>query len=131
MPVRKSILILLPVMASAVFAQNSTPQNPLDGLTPDEYWVAYDVLQAAGHLPDKTHFASIQLHEPPKQEVLAWMPGKPLSRKADVALVREGHSFAALVDVSGHKLESWKELQGGFAASYQGEFGELGEAVKQ
>ena len=131
MPVRKSVLVALSLLVTGAFAQSPAPQNPLDGLTPDEYWAVYDVLQAAGHLGEKTHFASVSLHEPPKAQVLSWAPGKPFSREADVTLVREGRSFAALVDISGRKIKSWNEVQGGQAASYQGEFAELEESVKQ
>src|SRR5579863_2769744 len=84
--------------------------HPLDALTPDEYWKVYNALNAAGKLAEKTQFSSILLREPPKAEVLAWKPDKPLVRKADVVLLTEGKAYAAVVDVSAGKLESWAEL---------------------
>jgi len=84
--------------------------HPLDSLTPDEYWKVYHVLSDAGKLAEKTQFSSILLHEPPKAEVLAWKPGKPFVRKVDVVLLTEGKAYAAVVDVSSEKLESWAEL---------------------
>ncbi|HYM08963.1 MAG TPA: hypothetical protein VEU11_20595, partial [Terriglobales bacterium] len=117
------------MICAAVWAQSPAPQNPLDGLTAEEYWAVYDVLQAAGHLDEKTHFAGIGLHEPPKDQVLGWAPGKAFSREADVTLVREGESFEALVDISGRKLESWKKVEGAHAATYEGEMKDLAELV--
>jgi primary-amine oxidase len=132
MRISHCLAFLLAAMASSgLWAQAPGPQNPLDGLTAEEYWVVYDALQAAGHLDDKTHFSGISLHEPPKDQVLAWTPGKPFSREADVSLVREGKSFEALVDISGRKLESWNEVHGAQAATYEGEFTELEEVVKK
>lgn len=84
--------------------------HPLDALTPEEYWKVYHVLSDAGKLAEKTQFSSILLHEPPKAEVLAWKPGKPFVRKVDVVLLTEGKSYAAVVNVSSGKLESWAEL---------------------
>jgi primary-amine oxidase len=125
------IAVLLPFVVCAAIAQNAAPQNPLDALTAGEYWAVYDVLEASGNLTDKTHFASVSLREPPKERVLAWAPGKPFSREADVTLVRDGHSFSALIDISGRKLESWSEVQGAHAAAYAGEFNELEDTIKQ
>ncbi|MGD1081860.1 MAG: hypothetical protein ABR881_26375 [Candidatus Sulfotelmatobacter sp.] len=84
--------------------------HPLDALTPEEYWKVYHVLSDAGKLAEKTQFSSILLREPPKAEVLAWKPGNPFVRKVDVVLLTEGKSYAAVVDVSSGKLESWAEL---------------------
>jgi hypothetical protein len=63
-----------------------------------------------GKLGEKTEFSSILLREPPKAEVLAWKPGMPFVRKVDVVLLTEGKSYAAVVDVSSGKLDSWAEL---------------------
>jgi len=84
--------------------------HPLDSLTPEEYWRVYHVLSDAGKLAEKTEFSSILLREPPKAEVLAWRPGMPFVRKVDVVLLTEGKAYAAVVDVSSGKLESWAEL---------------------
>jgi primary-amine oxidase len=84
--------------------------HPLDSLTPEEYWKVYHVLSDAGKLAEKTQFSSILLREPPKAEVLAWKPGKPFVREVDVVLQTGDKSYAAVVDVSSGKLESWAEL---------------------
>ena len=86
--------------------------HPLDALTPAEYWVVYKTLRDAGHTEEKTIFSSVLLHEPLKQDVLDWKPGSPIERKADVVLYYKGHSYAALVNISTAKVESFEELKG-------------------
>ena len=76
-------------------------------MTPEEYWTVYNVLRDAGKLGEKTVFSSVLLREPPKAEVLAWTPGKPIVRKADAVLLTEGKSYEAVVDISASKLESY------------------------
>ncbi|MBB5057301.1 primary-amine oxidase [Granulicella aggregans] len=104
-----SIALLL-IAVPSCFALQPEVHHPLDALTPDEYWKAYKVLQAAGKLAPKTLFASILLEEPVKSVVLAWKPGDPIVRKVDVVLLNESKSYAAVVDVSANKLESYTEL---------------------
>ena len=86
--------------------------HPLDALTPAEYWVVYKTLHDAGHTEEKTIFSSVLLREPVKQEVLNWKPGSPIERKADVVLYYKGHSYAAFVNISTAKVESFEELKG-------------------
>jgi primary-amine oxidase len=86
--------------------------HPLDALTPEEYWKIYKILYDAGKLEDKTIFASLLLHEPPKSEVLAWKPGDPIPRQADAVLLTKGKSYAALIDIASGKLQSYAELKG-------------------
>lgn len=98
---------LLPCIA---LSQSSL--HPLDALRTEEYWAAYDVIAASGHLDGDTKFASILLHEPAKEKVLRWKPGEPMPREADVVLIRKGTTIEARVDLSSNKLEFWKELPG-------------------
>jgi primary-amine oxidase len=104
--------------------------HPLDALTPAEYWVVYKTLRDAGHTEEKTIFSSVLLHEPDKQYVLAWSPGSPLERKADVVLYDKGHSYAALVNISTAKVESFEELKGMQAPFTDTEEQAVNEAVK-
>lgn len=98
------------LLSSAALAQPA--QHPLDPLTTDEYWTVYDVIVASGHRDDDTRFESILLHEPEKSLVLAWKPGQPFPREADVVLQRKERVIEARVDISGRKLEFWKEVPG-------------------
>ena len=104
--------------------------HPLDALTPAEYWVVYKTLRDAGHTEEKTIFSSVLLHEPDKQYVLAWTPGSPMERKADVVLYDKGHSYAALVNISTAKVESFEELKGMQAPFTDTEEQAVNEAIK-
>src|ERR1700675_2210750 len=117
-------LLLLP-------AQNQPPQHPLDALKTQEYWTAYDVLRDSGKIDADTVTHSVLLHEPAKDKVLAWKPGDPIFREAEVILLRKGVTIEALVDIAGHKLESWKERKDVQAPVDMGEFHALDEVMKK
>jgi primary-amine oxidase len=89
-----------------------SPQHPLDGLTAPEIWTAYEVLQASHKVGADTRFPMVQLHEPPKEEVLAWKPGQPMRREAFLVVKQGPQTFEAVVDVTGKKLVSWTEIKG-------------------
>jgi primary-amine oxidase len=87
-------------------------RHPLDALTFQEYWTVFETMKASGKLDSESRFAGINLHEPPKEEVLRWKPGDPLRREA-LAIVKQGRrTFEAVVDVANRKLVSWKERPG-------------------
>jgi len=112
-------------------AQNQPPQHPLDSLKSQEYWAVYDVLRDSGKIDSETVTTSVLLHEPPKDRVLAWKPGDPIFREAEVILLRKGLTIEALVDIAAHKLESWKERKDVQAPQVISEFRELGELIKK
>jgi primary-amine oxidase len=101
----------LTLLMTASFALPPKVHHPLDALTPDEYWTIYRALRDAGHVKEQTVFTSVLLHEPPKQEVLKWKAGDPMPRKADVVLFDGGKSYAAVVDVAQHKVDTYSELK--------------------
>ncbi len=87
-------------------------RHPLDALTADEYWAVFETLKASGKLDAASRYAGVNLHEPPKAEVLRWKPGDAFRREA-LAIVKQGRrTFEATVDVANRKLISWKEIQG-------------------
>lgn len=108
----RSIALLLGfIFAAKVFALPPKVNHPLDALTVDEYWKTYNLLQSAGKLAEKTIFASVLLREPPKAQVLAWKPGKPMPRKVDAVLLTDGKSYEAVIDVTAGKIDSYTELK--------------------
>jgi len=108
----RSIAFLLGfIFVAKVFALPPKVNHPLDALTVDEYWKTYNLLQSAGKLSEKTIFASVLLREPPKAQVLAWKPGKPMPRKVDAVLLTEGKSYEAVIDVTAGKIDSYTELK--------------------
>jgi len=92
-----------------LLAQSQPPTHPLEALKTQEYWTVYDVLRDSGKMQPETATISVLFHEPPKDKVLGWKQGDPMFREADVILLQKGVTIEALVDISGHKLESWKE----------------------
>ncbi len=120
-----TLLFTLPAaaLAPAVY-------HPLDALTPAEYWVVYKAVRDAGHTQEKTIFSSVLLHEPEKQTVLDWKPGMPMERKADVVLYDKGKSYAALVNITTAKVESFEELKGAQAPFTTAEENEVNDAIK-
>lgn len=112
-------------------AQPQPPAHPLDALQAAEYWTVQEVLQQSGRMNDNTAYASVLLHEPPKDQVIAWKTGRPFSREADAYLFRKGQVIEARVDLNTRQLESWKEIPGVQAPMMAGEFRGLGALVKQ
>jgi len=114
-----------------LFAQSRVPQHPLDGLTTDEYWTVHDVLFQSGHLTDKTHVASLLLHEPMKEKVLSWKQGDAIPREADLLVEQDGKSYEVRVDIVSKKLEFWNEAPGKSAPVTMSEMMGMGEAAKR
>ena len=103
--------LFLTLCLSPAFGLQPSVHHPLDALTPEEYSKVYNVLQSAGKLEEKTIFTSVLLDEPAKSDVLAWKPGMAIPRKADVVLLTEGKSYAAVVDIAAEKIASYAELK--------------------
>jgi primary-amine oxidase len=118
-------------VSTAAFGQNPPkPKHPLDPLTVDDYWAIYDTVKATGKVAKEDRFASVLLHEPDKKDVLAWKPGDPLRREADLILNQKGIATEVLVDVTNKKIESWKQVQGVFPPVVASEFHDVGETIK-
>jgi len=126
-----SAVILAFLCIAPTLALQPVVHHPLDALTPDEYWKIYKVLFDAGKIEEKTIFASVLLREPPKSEVLAWKPGRPIQRKADAVLLTEGKSYAAVVDIAAGKLDSYTELKGQQAPVSEGEMHGYDDVLKK
>jgi len=129
---RPAFVLICSVFAPMLlFAQNRAPTHPLDALKTQEYWAVYDVLRDSGKIDSDTVTHSVLLHEPAKDRVLAWKPGDPIFREAEVILVRKGVTIEALVDIADRKLESWRERKDVQAPVTRNEFHELDEVMKK
>jgi primary-amine oxidase len=109
------LLICFPALSLALLtpvSAQTAPQHPLDGLTSAEYWAVHDILHKSGHMTPDTGISTLLLHEPLKSTVLAWKPGDPVEREADVILEDKGQTIEARVDITGGKLESWNVMPG-------------------
>jgi len=129
---RPALVLICSVFSAALLvAQNQAPAHPLDALKTQEYWSVYDVLRDSGKIDSDTVTHSVLLHEPAKDRVLAWKPGDPVFREAEVILVRKGVTIEALVDIANRKLESWRERNDVQAPVTRNEFRELDEVMKK
>ena len=100
------------LFAAALSSRGEPLRHPLDALTAKEYWTVFETMKASGKLDGSSRYAGINLHEPPKADVLRWHPGEPFRREA-LAIVKQGrHTFEAVVDVAHQKLTLWKEIKG-------------------
>jgi primary-amine oxidase len=104
--------------------------HPLDSLRTAEYWTAYEVLQQEGRLDSDCLFASVLLHEPAKDVVLAWKEGSLIPREADVVILQNGKTFEAHIDLAGRKLLSWREAKDGQAPFLSSEIFGSDELIK-
>ena len=112
---RRLVLFIALLAPAPALAQSVT--HPLDGLATAEYWTVYDALQSAGHLTPETKFTSVLLRPPAKATVLAWKPGQPVPREADVVLLRDSKTtYTARVDIAAKRVVEFGELKGGQAA---------------
>ena len=66
--------------------RSAMASHPLEPLSADEFRRTAEILRRDGHVTDTFRFASIELLEPAKQEVLAWRVGDA----GTAALVRGG-----------------------------------------
>jgi primary-amine oxidase len=112
--------------------QPQPASHPLDPLTRDELGATVAILKAEGKLAEDARFATLALHEPPKEEVLAFQPGGPLHRKAfAVVLDRKANKTAeAVVDLKARKVVSWQDLPGVQAPVLIEEFTAGGDLVR-
>ena len=94
-------ILLSPVLLAA---QTAAPQHPLEGLTSGEYWTVHEVLQSSGKMTPDTLVMSLLLHEPAKEKVLAWKPGDPFTREADVVLMHKGVVTEVRVNLAERKV---------------------------
>jgi len=128
----KRVTTAIAVMFAATLPiRSQTASHPLDGLTAPEIWTAYETLKAAHKVDADTRFPMVQLHEPPKEEVLAWKPGQSMRREAFLVVRQGAQAFEAVVDVKGKKLVSWTEMKGVQPNMPDEEAIEMGEAAKK
>jgi len=84
--------------------------HPLDALTAAEINRTMALLKKAGNISDKTRFAVIRLLDPAKAEVLAWLPGMSMTRRALVVALDNQVTIEGLVDLTAGQVVSWKPM---------------------
>ncbi len=86
-----AIMWLVPLLCLVALGRAAAQPaaHPLDALSASEYWTVFEVMKASSKLTDASRYASVNLKEPPKTEVLAWKEGTPFRRDA-LAVLKQG-----------------------------------------
>lgn len=123
-------LALAASLAAPAFA--ALPSHPLEPLSAAEITDAVSVVKSSRSLGDDTFFPYVALREPPKAEVLAWKPGEPFRREADLVVFnRDANQTAeAVVDLTGKTLVSWTPRPGTQPNVMLSEFDEFPAVVR-
>jgi primary-amine oxidase len=123
-------LSALPVFSAATFAAEAT--HPLDPLSESEIAGAVKIVQAAPNFPKTALFSTVQLNEPPKNEVLNFKAGDAFRREAfAIVLDREkNRTYESIIDLRAKKIASWKEIAGVQPLVFFGEYETLQKIVK-
>ena len=110
-----------------------SPIHPLEPLSKEEVQAAVAIVRADPRMTPTTRFVGVTLHEPPKEEVLQYAPGRPAERQAAVILLdsKTGVCAETAVSLTRQTIASWRLMQGVQPAIMLDEFVECEEAVKR
>ena len=108
-------------------------QHPLEPLSADEFRRTTEILRRDGHVTDTFRFASIELLEPAKQEVLAWRVGDAVPRHSFAVVWNrsDNKTYEATVDLTGDAVLSIKHIPDVTPNFTVDEFHEVDEALRK
>ena len=106
--------------------------HPLEPLTAEEITAAVHIVRAERNLHERVRFASVALHEPPKEVVLNFKQGDPITREAFIILLdnTDGATYEAVASITEGKVTSWQHIPGVQPSIMLDEFFECEQAVK-
>ncbi len=106
--------------------------HPLEPLTAEEITAAVQIVKTERDLGERVRFASIALNEPPKEIVLNFKQGDPVTREAFIILLNnsDGATYEAVVSITTGKVISWRHIPGVQPSIMLDEFFECEQAVK-
>ena len=107
--------------------------NPLEPLTAEEITAAVSIVRTERNLSERVRFISVTLHEPPKELVLNYKPGDPLTREAFMVLLDKtngGATYEAIVNITSGEVTSWRHIPGVQPSIMLEEFFACEQAVK-
>ena len=90
--------------------RSAVASHPLEPLSADEFRRTTEILHREGHVTETFRFASIELMEPAKQEVLAWRAGDALPRHSFAVVWNraDNKTYEATVDLTGDAVLLFK-----------------------
>ena len=108
-------------------------QHPLEPLSTDEFSHTTEILRREGHVTDSFRFASIELLEPAKQEVLAWRAGDAVPRRSFAVMWNrsDNKTYEATVDLTGDAVLSIKHVPDVTPNFTVDEFHEVDETLRK
>src|SRR6266849_11086475 len=106
--------------------------HPLEPLAAEEITAAIQIARTERNLHERVRFASDALHEPPKEAVLNFKQGDPITREAFIILLdnTDGATYEAVVSITEGKVISWRHIPGVQPSIMLDEFFECEQAVK-
>jgi len=110
------------------------PRHPLDPLSAAEIAATTRLLKADSRTPEGAFFPTLVLHEPPKEDVLAFKPGKAFSREAYVEVFDRPNNvlYKAIVDLRANRVISFEQLPAGTQpTTFFTEFDDVNNLVSQ
>jgi primary-amine oxidase len=105
-----AFILLLLVTQQVTSAQPS--KHPLDALSEEEIRAAVETLKEKGLVKEDSRFATMNLHEPPKEEIWNWKPSVPIPGREAFVVVKQGLKvFEGVVDLATKNVVSWQEVK--------------------
>src|SRR5688572_623322 len=110
---RRAVPVILSVLAllASLQAAAAPPVHPLDALTGAEIALAVRLARGDTRLASAA-FPSVALLEPAKADVLAWQPGRALTRQARIQAMTPAQVYDVVVDLTARRLTSVTERPG-------------------
>jgi primary-amine oxidase len=120
-------------MSTTAPRQASTVAHPLDPLTADEIRSAVAIVRTERPDLGRPTFPLVVLREPPKAEVVAFAPGEPIARRADVvAYERDGGlTHEVLVDLDAGSVLGWTTVDEARPPILPADFEDAAEALRK
>ncbi|MHB8695991.1 MAG: primary-amine oxidase, partial [Solirubrobacteraceae bacterium] len=108
-------------------------RHPLEPLSPEEIVQAVAILRGEQPLADTVRFSTVELLEPPKEEMLAWPEGRPVERQAFLIVMdrADGAVHEAVVSLDSETVVEWRFLPGVQPRIMAEEFVECEEMLKR
>lgn len=124
------VFVLLSMFLS--FSELRAATHPLDPLDENEIKSTVGILKKQNTFPKDVLFSTVQLNEPPKEEVWNYKPGTQFRREAFVIVMdrASGKTYESVIDLRTGKMLSWKEIPGVQPLIFDSEYAELEEIVK-
>ncbi len=93
-------------------AATDTVRHPLEPLSAAEIAAAVAVVRESGRLGNRARFASITLHEPPKEAVLHFRAGEAIAREAFIILLDNATNavYEVVVSLSARAIVRWEHI---------------------